>query len=208
MLPQLPSPGPFAIWELEALLLSWHHWFWATRILWEEASCPRLHRLLRVSTLERLVGAGCQLKFPPGKHSSQHEKKLSQKTGKHLWTLHLALRMSFVMSLAAHPCRAMPVTPGHHPPPLSSGCLLEVWTKACFVCSLLSLLGVMPLLSSWWGWAATHLGRNGAKIRAGQKTGGIREAYTVFLHCLPPFLNTPRHCSEREHPWPWQIWEN
>lgn len=45
MLPQLPSPGPFPIWELEALLLSWHHWFGATRIPWEEASCPRLHRL-------------------------------------------------------------------------------------------------------------------------------------------------------------------
>ena len=205
---QLPSPGPFPIWELEAPLLSWHHWFWATRILWEEASFLGLHRLLRVSTPECLVCAGCQLKFPPEKHSSQHEKTLSQKTGKHLWNLYLVLQMSFVISLAPQPCQAMLVTLGHHLPLLSSGSLLEAWTKAGFVYSLFSLLVVMPLLSSWWGWAATLLWRNGAKMSAGQETLRIIEAYTVFLHCLPPFLNTPRRCSEREHPWPWQIWEN
>lgn len=208
MLPQLPSPGPFPIWELEALLLSWHHWFGATRIPWEEASCPRLHRLLRVSILECLVCGGCQLKFPPGKHSSPYEKTLSQNTGQHLGNLYLVLQMSFVISLAPHPCQAMLVTLGHHLPPLSSGSLLEAWTKACFVYSLFSVLVVMPLLPSWWGWAATFLRRNGAKISARLKTGGITEAYAVFLHCLPPFLNTPRHCSERKHPWPWQIWEN
>lgn len=119
MLPQLPPPGPFPVWEPEALFLGWHPQFgWWTGNPWEEARCSRLHRLWGFPLLTAWSVLAASSSFHWG-NTVTIQKMLSQKTGKHVWNLYLVLQMSFVTSLAPHLCQVMLVTLGHHLPPLS-----------------------------------------------------------------------------------------
>lgn len=154
MLPQLPSPGPFPILRARSCSASWHHWFGATRILWEEGQLPQTAQAFEgFHSCGCTVCAGCQLSFTSGKHSSPYEKTLSQKTGS-IWKPVPGTQMSFVISSPS----PLPGHAGHtRAPPAPSLLWLSLGgvNRNCFVYSLFSVLVVMPPLPSWWGWAAT-----------------------------------------------------